>query len=327
MEVGLMNGEDSFCSTDANMDLLAPTPSPDTSGRESSGSGELPPPSSAAKTSFSIAEILGSSTQTSPSHHHSRHHHKLDGRPVDESKSSLGGDYGAHLFRPTAVRDTGVPVMTGPPGGGGLPPPGHCFGSPSAAALQYAYGASTGGLPVWSSWCQAAGFGRPNIPGPKPLGRRPRKPGVDRKPRQAYSSKQLERLEEEFKADKYLSVSKRLELSMALNLTETQIKTWFQNRRTKWKKQMMARLKIAQRQGLWTAPFLTPWYSPLGPYTAATAAAYAPYPPPGLTGGLPPPSFGKDAAAAAAAAAASTVSQRPSLAGGTVAGGFHREVR
>ena len=69
------------------------------------------------------------------------------------------------------------------------------------------------------------------LAGPKPVGRRPRKPGVDRKPRQAYSSKQLERLEEEFKADKYLSVSKRLELSMALNLTETQIKTWFQNRR------------------------------------------------------------------------------------------------
>ena len=29
-----------------------------------------------------------------------------------------------------------------------------------------------------------------------------------------------------------------------------QIKTWFQNRRTKWKKQMAARLRLAQRQGL-----------------------------------------------------------------------------
>lgn len=34
---------------------------------------------------------------------------------------------------------------------------------------------------------------------PKPVGRRSRKPGMDRKPRQAYSAKQLERLETEFK--------------------------------------------------------------------------------------------------------------------------------
>lgn len=52
-----------------------------------------------------------------------------------------------------------------------------------------------------------------------------------RKPRQAYSAKQLERLESEFQADRYLSVSKRLELSESLQLTEVQIKTWFQNRR------------------------------------------------------------------------------------------------
>ncbi len=38
-----------------------------------------------------------------------------------------------------------------------------------------------------------------NFPAPKPVGRRSRKPGLDRKPRQAYSAKQLERLESEFK--------------------------------------------------------------------------------------------------------------------------------
>ncbi|XP_055585975.1 homeobox protein MSX-2 isoform X2 [Uranotaenia lowii] len=99
-----------------------------------------------------------------------------------------------------------------------------------------------------------------------------RKQGTDRKPRQAYSAKQLERLETEFKQDKYLSVSKRLELSKSLNLTEVQIKTWFQNRRTKWKKQLTSRLKIAHRQGLYAAA------------AAAAAAASGHYPmPPGFS--------------------------------------------
>ncbi|VVC94873.1 unnamed protein product [Leptidea sinapis] len=103
--------------------------------------------------------------------------------------------------------------------------------------------------------------------------RRPRRAGPERKPRQAYSAKQLERLEAEFKLDKYLSVSKRMELSKALGLTEVQIKTWFQNRRTKWKKQLTSRLKIAQRQGLLPGHILGHThqaYSLLNPY------AYAP---------------------------------------------------
>lgn len=111
--------------------------------------------------------------------------------------------------------------------------------------------------------------------GPKYAGKRVRKSGIDRKPRQAYSTVQLERLECEFKQDKYLSVSKRLDLSRSLNLTEVQIKTWFQNRRTKWKKQLTSRLKIAQRQGIYGAPFL--------PAAAAAAAgAYGLFPPPPL---------------------------------------------
>lgn len=93
-------------------------------------------------------------------------------------------------------------------------------------------------------------------PMPVPVTKR-RKAGVDRKPRQAYSAKQLDQLESEFKHDKYLSVNKRMELSKNLNLTEIQIKTWFQNRRTKWKKQLTSRLKIAQRQGMYANAYLS----------------------------------------------------------------------
>ncbi|CAL4115158.1 unnamed protein product, partial [Meganyctiphanes norvegica] len=129
---------------------------------------------------------------------------------------------------------------------------------------------------------------------PRPSGRRCRKPGVDRKPRQAYSAKQLERLETEFKVDKYLSVSKRLELSQALALTETQIKTWFQNRRTKWKKQMAARMRLAQRQGLLpphlypALPPLTPILGPCYPYPIQPHTHILPPPPPLLATIGPP---------------------------------------
>lgn len=113
-------------------------------------------------------------------------------------------------------------------------------------------------------------------------GKRSRKPGVDRKPRQAYSAKQLEKLESEFKHDKYLSVNKRMELSKGLNLTEIQIKTWFQNRRTKWKKQLTSRLKIAQRQGMYANAYLSTMFPSSGPSLmqahASSVAAGTHYP-------------------------------------------------
>ncbi|XP_031631219.1 homeobox protein ceh-30 [Contarinia nasturtii] len=114
------------------------------------------------------------------------------------------------------------------------------------------------------------------LQGPKLLGKRSRKPGIDRKPRQAYSVKQLEKLENEFKQDKYLSVSKRMELSKTLNLTEVQIKTWFQNRRTKWKKQLTSRLKIAQRQGIYATGFQN--VTAMGPSSIAPFPLFGTYP-------------------------------------------------
>ncbi|KAL4123409.1 hypothetical protein QTP88_015591 [Uroleucon formosanum] len=121
---------------------------------------------------------------------------------------------------------------------------------------------------------------------PKTVGRRSRKPGLDRKPRQAYSAKQLERLEAEFKTDKYLSVSKRMELSKVLNLTEVQIKTWFQNRRTKWKKQLASKLKIAHRHGYFQP--VQHYASLFAPhcYFPAAAASAASSSPSGTAGGV-----------------------------------------
>lgn len=59
-----------------------------------------------------------------------------------------------------------------------------------------------------------------------------------RRRRTAFTSGQLKSLEEKFRCKKYLTISERTRLANNLNLTDTQVKTWFQNRRTKWKKQM-----------------------------------------------------------------------------------------
>lgn len=60
-----------------------------------------------------------------------------------------------------------------------------------------------------------------------------------RKLRTVFTEKQLEGLETKFAEKKYLSVPDRMELAGRLELSETQVKTWFQNRRMKCKKQQV----------------------------------------------------------------------------------------
>lgn len=59
-----------------------------------------------------------------------------------------------------------------------------------------------------------------------------------RKPRTIYSSLQLQQLNKRFHRTQYLALPERAELAATMGLTQTQVKIWFQNRRSKVKKIM-----------------------------------------------------------------------------------------
>lgn len=129
----------------------------------------------------------------------------------------------------------------------------------------------------------------------------PRSPGgKSRKPRRhraLFSHAQVYELERRFSVQKYLNAQEREQLAKILNLTETQVKIWFQNRRYKCKRQQAEQQKLAETQGSARSEVVRPVLSPswgtcsrLSPYPFMPTAASVPYTLPftALQGATPP---------------------------------------
>ncbi|XP_054489587.2 ventral anterior homeobox 2 isoform X3 [Agelaius phoeniceus] len=178
--------------------------------------------------------------------------------------------------------------------------------------------------------------------------------------RTSFTAEQLYRLELEFQRCQYVVGRERTELARQLNLSETQVKVWFQNRRTKQKKDQSRDsekrssstsesfatcniLRLLEQGRLLSVPappsLLSPPPNPV-PVASPAASLAPPVPasPPGLGGGSgsppAPPPFGLHVPSLAASSSSSSSSSsslspsprlpgRPLCFGGPLLGSLH----
>lgn len=67
--------------------------------------------------------------------------------------------------------------------------------------------------------------------------------------RPTFTGHQIYQLERKFEQTKYLAGADRAQLAQELNMSESQVKVWFQNRRTKWRKKEAADNALVKRGG------------------------------------------------------------------------------
>jgi homeobox protein engrailed len=96
---------------------------------------------------------------------------------------------------------------------------------------------------LWPAWVYCTRYS--DRPSAGPRTRRVRKKRAEKRPRTAFTSDQLEILQEEFDKHQYLTEDRRVLLAKQLKLSVSQIKVWFQNKRAKIKKVSGVRNNLA----------------------------------------------------------------------------------
>nr|XP_056711709.1 T-cell leukemia homeobox protein 2 [Euleptes europaea] len=197
---------------------------------------------------FGIDQILGG--QPPPQLHPAACLAAVGEQRGDADMALFGGAYGAD-YSPACSRG-GYGLPGGPAGSGGvIRVPAH---RPVAqAALQPPPGGAGLAFPWMESGSRLAkerlAAALPSLAGARRVGHpyQNRTPPKRKKPRTSFSRAQICELERRFHRQKYLASAERASLAKALQMTDAQVKTWFQNRRTKWRRQT-AEEREAERQ-------------------------------------------------------------------------------
>ncbi|CAH1783478.1 unnamed protein product [Owenia fusiformis] len=100
----------------------------------------------------------------------------------------------------------------------------------------------------WPGVIQGAPFGRSSNEFGQQGGTIVDKDGKRKHTRPTFSGQQIFALEKTFEQTKYLAGPERARLAYALGMSESQVKVWFQNRRTKWRKKHAAEMATAKRK-------------------------------------------------------------------------------
>nr|AAT72005.1 vent1 [Xenopus tropicalis] len=112
------------------------------------------------------------------------------------------------------------------------------FSNPSLPALHRSSGSSDEFSPAGSEDDGTESSGRNSQENDTEHRSKSPKSDLQRRLRTAFTPQQITRLEQAFNKQRYLGASERKKLATSLQLSEIQVKTWFQNRRMKLKRQI-----------------------------------------------------------------------------------------